>query len=79
MLGLVGTGASALLSQSVTAAYTCAYRHGFLMSLSSVGDELMLPGLSVLDPKDLHSNAALLLTLTVRCFSFFDLVSSCLI
>lgn len=35
------------------------------MSLSSVGDELTPPDLSVLDPKDLHSNAALLLTLAV--------------
>lgn len=79
MLGLVGMGASAWCGQSVTAAYTCAHRHGFLISLSSVGDELTLPGLSVLDPKDLHSSAALLLTLAVPCFSFSDLVSSCLI
>lgn len=44
------------------------------MSLSSVGDELTPPDLSVLDPKDLHSNAALLLTLAVPCFSFFCLI-----
>lgn len=50
--------------------YTCAHRARFPSQSPQCGKPVLLPGLS--DPKDLYSSAALLLTLTVPCFSFFD-------
>lgn len=58
------SGAVSLTAAQLVCTHSCP-QAGFLMSLSSVGDELTPPDLSVLDPKDLHSNAALLLTLAV--------------